>query len=157
MTFEVLGTKDPDTPLEVGFDFEEELVQPALRQMWVAQDAVLRYPHLGTGFYYVVTIAGRLKQHIPTALPRADGQTFTDGSATLVCRHPSNVTVPLIQSATWALPSGLTLSSQSQLITGARAVVAGGVADEDYEVNCRVTPTVGNPIERTGIVQVRSQ
>lgn len=58
---------------------------------------------------------------------------------------------------TWTVPSGLTLSSQSNTTTAATAWISGGTADNDYDVECKITTTGGRTDERTIRLQVRER
>lgn len=151
-----LAEKDPNVPAEYFVDFHDALVQVAARRTDFAAGVVLFFPQ-DTGFYYAVTTAGRTGTHYPVALPRAAGQTVSDGSSVLTCRHPSAVTIATIASAAWTVPSGLSMDSNR--IDGTRAYVtlSGGTDGEDYEVLCRMTPTAGSVIEKTITVPVRAQ
>lgn len=151
-----VGEKDPDVSAEYFIDFHDALVQEAERRAYFDDGIYLYFPR-DTGFYYEVTTAGRLGAHYPHQLPRTAGETVSDGSAVLTCRHPDDVTLAEPSSVTWTVPSGIT--NASQRISGMRAYItlSGGTDGVDYDILCRMTPTTGNVIEKTITVPVRSQ
>lgn len=151
-----VDAKDPDISAEYWIDFHDGIVQEATRRTRFEAGVVAYYP-LDSGFYYEVTTAGRTGSHYPQALPRAAGETVSDGSAILTCRHPDDVTIPEVSSATWTVPSGITLASQREVGTIAYITLSGGTDGEDYEILCRMTPTAGNVVEQTITIPVRSQ
>ena len=151
-----LDPKDPNVTATYTIDWHDELIIEALREHEFDNGQVVQAQR-DTGFYYECTTAGRTSAYYPREWPRAAGQTVSDGSVVWTCRHPSSVTVPLVQSAAWTVPSGLTLDSQSESGTLTNAALSGGVDGVDYEVTCRMTPTVGSIVERTIVVRVRQQ
>jgi hypothetical protein len=151
-----LAEKDPDVAAEYFVDFHDEIVQEALRREDFAVGVVLFYPR-DTGYYYEVTVAGRTSQHYPIALPRAAGETLQDGSVTLECKIPSDVTIPQVSSVAWTVPAGLVLDSQRISGTKAFATLSGGSDGVDYDVVCAMTPSSGNDIEQTITIPVRAQ
>lgn len=150
-----LEAKDPDVNAEYGIDFHDQIVTEALRRTFFSAGAILFFPR-DTGWYYEVTTAGKTGQNYPDSLPRAAGQTIVDGSCVLTCRHPTGI-LPTISSAAWTLPSGITLASQRQDGLVAYATLAGGTDGVDYDITCRLTPSSGNPIDKTITVPVRAQ
>lgn len=151
-----LEPKDPDVPATYGIDFHDQVVLEATRRDSFDVGQVLFYP-IDTGWYYRVTVAGKTGRMYPGQLPRAADEELQDGSCSLVCVHPASASLPTISSAAWTVPSGITLSSQSQSGLKALITLDGGTDGEDYEITCRMTPSVGNPIDKTITVQVRSQ
>lgn len=151
-----VAEKDPDVAATYELDFEDALVDELARDTVYAVNAVVR-PHRANGFYLVCTTAGRTSQHNPIAYPKASGGTLQDGSATFQAVHPSAATLPSISSATWTVPSGLTLDAQSETGLVASATLSGGSDGTDYDVTCRLVPSVGNPIDKTITVPVRAQ
>jgi hypothetical protein len=151
----LVAPKDPDNPTEYGIDFHDLMVFVAARRSEFEADAVVYYP-IDTGWYYKVTTAGKTAAHYPAALPRAAGETLNDGSAVLECQHPSSADIPAVQSVAWDVPDGLTLLSQRHEGRVAYVTLGDGVDGVDYDVRCRVTPTVGNELDRTITIPVRS-
>lgn len=151
-----LDSKDPDVPATYTVDWHDELVLEALREYPFAQGAFVQAQR-DTGFYYECTTAGRTGKNYPHAWPRAAGETVSDGSVVWTCRHPSTSTVALVSSVAWTVPSGLTKDSQSESGALSHIVLSGGTDGVDYEVLCRMTPTVGNVKEKTIVVKVRAQ
>ncbi len=151
-----LAAKDPDVATEYAIDFEDALVSPLERDTYYGLNAIVR-PVPGNGWYYVVTDAGRTGQFWPSRLPRAADETVQDGSAALTAKHPSSVTLPSIQSATWTVPSDLTIESQAETGFVAKITLSGGTGGEDYDLVCRMTATSGLVREQTITVPVRSQ
>lgn len=152
-----IDAKDPDDNAEYGIDFRDQFVLEARPQTEYDAADILFFAQ-DTGFYYEVTTAGRTGLSYPRNLPRVSGQTMNYGSCVLTCRHPSAVSLPSI-SAAWAIDPSGELAVLSQRIDGFVAYVTleDGADGVDYEVTCRVTPSVGNPIDKTITVQVRSQ
>lgn len=157
MTDEVLEAKDPDDDKEYWIDFRDQIVTEALPQTDYDAAQILFFAQ-DTGFYYEVTTAGRTGLSYPRNLPKVSGQTVNYGSCVLTCRHPSAVTLPSI-SAAWAIDPSGDLAVASQRIDGFVAFVTleDGTDGVDYEVTCRITPSVGNPIDKTITIQVRPQ
>lgn len=151
-----VDSKDPDVNAEYDVDFRDALVLHATRNQNFEANDVLWYPR-DTGWYYVVTTAGRTNFSFPESLPRADGETLTDGSAVLTCRHPSSSSLPTLSAVDWTVPTGLSLVSQRQVGMRAFITLSGGTDGVDYDVLCRMTPTIGNVIEKTITIPVRSQ
>src|SRR4051812_24670928 len=106
-----IADKDPDTDIEYGVDFHDQMVVEALRREFFIAGQVLYY-RPDTGWYYSVTTGGKTAENFPSALPRESGETFTDGSCLLTCAHPDSSSLPSVSSATWDVPTGITLSSQ---------------------------------------------
>lgn len=154
---ETLSASDPDVAATYGIDWRDELVLPATRGLDAAIGMFLRYPHIDPGYYYEVTTAGRLSQFYPERLPRASAQTLQDGSAVLTTRHPDDSTLTAISTAVWTIETGLTLDSQSEDGFVTSITVSGGVDGESYECTCLMTPTVGDPIEKTITIPRESQ
>ena len=152
-----LDAKDPDVAATYDINWHDDLVIAATRRLDVSLTQFLRYPHIDTGFYYEVTTAGRLGQFYPNRLPRATGQTVTDGSAVLTARHPSASTLTAISSAVWTVPTGITKDSQTESGFRTFITLSDGTDGEDYELTCLMTPNSGNPIEQTIVIPVRSQ
>lgn len=150
-----LATKDPDVAAEYGIDFHDQMVFEAARRTAFALAAVLYYP-IDTGWYYEVTTAGKTASNYPSSVPRSAGETVTDGSCVLTCRHPSSASLPTVSSAAWTVPTGLTLDSQRLSGMVAFITLSGGTDGEDYEILCRMAPSAGNVIEKTITVQVRA-
>lgn len=151
-----LDAKDPDEPTEYGIDFHDELVTEALPRTNYALNEVLFFAQ-DTGFYYVVTTAGRTSRNYPERLPRDSGETVDFGSCVLTCKLPSEVSLASISSAAWDVPSGITNASQRTSGLSAFITLTGGEDGADYDITCTLTPSVGNPIDKTITVQVRSQ
>lgn len=151
-----LEPSDPDTPATYWIGWHDVLVSLAERRIDVLEGMFLRY-QIDTGFYYEVTAAGRLSELWPTRLPRASGQTLSDGSAILTCRHPSDASLSAIASAAWSLQSGLSKDSQQENGFFTLLTVSDGVDGEEYECTCLMTPTVGNAREKTIIIPRISQ
>jgi hypothetical protein len=151
-----LAAKDPDVAAEYDIDFHDELVTEAPRRQWLDLDTVVFYPQVD-GWYFQVTTAGRTGTNYPSAIPRASGETVTDGSVVLLCKHPNDASVALINSADWTVPLGITKDSQRQVRARAFATFSGGTDGVDYDVLCRITPSAGPPIERTITIPVRAQ
>lgn len=152
-----LAASDPDTAATYKIDWHDRLVTAAERRLDVSAGQFCRYRNIDTGFYYEVTAAGRLGQFYPNRLPRASGQTVSDGSAVLTARHPDDATLVAINSAVWTLGSGLTLDSQSETGLYTLITVSGGTDGQEYECTCLMTPSSGNPIEQTIIIPRESQ
>lgn len=157
MSYPVLAEKDPDVSAEYGIDFHDEIVRQAARNERLSVADVVFYPSADPGWYFEVTTAGKTAKNIPPSIPRESGETLTDGSVELVCRHPSEVTIPTVSSAAWTLPTALTNVSQRTGATSAFVTVSGGVDGADYDLVCRMTPSVGNVLEQTITIPVRSQ
>jgi hypothetical protein len=147
--------KDPDVDETYAIDWTLQLIMEALRSFDLAEGVTVRAQR-DTGWYYECTTAGRTSAHYPQ-WPRASGETVQDGSAVLTCRHPDDAEVPTVSSVTWTLPSGITKDSQSQSGRLAIITVSGGTDGVDYDVLCRMTPTVGNIMEQTITIPVRAQ
>lgn len=154
MSYEV-DPKDPDVPAQYSIDWHDELIGEAFRE-WAFEEGAFVQAQRDTGFYYECTAAGRTSTNYPNAWPRADGQTVHDGSVTWTCRHPTAANVPAVASVAWT-PNGLTVDSQSETGSVASVVLSGGEDGSDYDVLCRMTPTVGPVRERTITIPVRSQ
>src|SRR5688572_21302587 len=140
-----LDAKDPDEPGTYTIDWHDELVIEAFREHAFAQGVFVQAQR-DTGFYYECTTAGRTGRNYPHAWPRAAGETVNDGSVVWTARHPSSSNVPQVASAVWTVPSGLTQDSQSESGTLTNIVLSGGTDGVDYEVLCRMTPTVGSVV-----------
>lgn len=148
--------KDPDVSAEYEFDFLDVLVREADRRDWLEVGELVRYP-VDTGYFYLVTSAGRTSSAYPSALPRDVDEELQDGSATLLCKHPSNAGGPTVATAAFTLASGITLSSQRESGTSAFVTLSGGTDGEDYDVLCRMTASNGQVFEQTAVLPVRSQ
>ena len=109
-----------------------------------------------TGFYYEITTAGITANQYPV-WPRVAGETVQDGSAVWTARHPSTAVLPIVLSATWTLPSGIVLASQTLKPQLIQPTFSGGVAGEDYTLVVRVTPNAGNAFDLTFTLPVREQ
>lgn len=151
-----LEPKDPTVPIEYGIDFHDEIVLEATRREFFDVGEILYYAN-DSGWYYEVTTAGKTSAHYPSELPREEDETLQDGSVSLVCKHPDSVSLPTVSSATWDVPTGITLSSQRESGLKAFITLSGGTDGEDYEITCHMTPSAGNPIDKTITVQVRAQ
>lgn len=151
-----LDPKDPNVPATYEIDWIQQLVGEAERSADFEVGEVIRAQR-DTGWFYECTTAGRTSAHYPTEWPRASAETVRDGSVVWTCRHPSEPTVPTVDSAAWTVPSGLTLDSQLETRYVTSLTVSGGTDGENYDVLCRMTPTIGNVIEQTITIQVRSQ
>lgn len=151
-----LAAKDPDVAEQYTIDWQDRLILQPLREMAFAASAVVQAQD-DTGFYYECTTAGRTGRNYPNAWPRADGETITDGSLVWTARHPSSASVPSVASAVWTVPSGITKDAQSELGALTHIVLSGGTDGVDYDILCRMTPTVGNIVEQTITIQVRAQ
>jgi hypothetical protein len=151
-----LDPKDPNVSATYSIDWHDELITPAYRE-WAFALASFVQAQRDTGFYYECTTAGRTSRNYPTEWPREAGETVTDGSVVWTCRHPSSSTVPAVSSCVWTPDSGLTVDSQSESGTVSSVVLSGGTDGVDYEVLCRMTPTIGSVTEKTIIVPVRAQ
>lgn len=152
--------KDPDQPATYQIVWDALLVQEAFRSWQFSTGAIVRAP-ADTGFYYVATplgskAYGRTSAHNPH-WPRANGETVIDGSILWTAVYPADAGVPQVDSAVWTVPAGLTKNSQSETGIITYITLSGGTDGEDYEVTCTMTPTVGNPIDQTIVVPVRSQ
>jgi hypothetical protein len=148
--------KDPDVPETYAIDFEDQMILPPLRRFFFAEGAVIRAP-MDTGFYYECTEPGRSGQRYPDVWPRQDGEEFSDGSAIFTCRHPASEAVPTIQSAVWSSsPAGILVNSQSETGRLAVVILSGGIDGQDYQVTCRMIPTIGNARDSTQTLRVRS-
>jgi hypothetical protein len=75
----------------------------------------------------------------------------------LTCKAPSEVSIASISTAAWTLPSGITNASQRTGGLSAFITLSGGTDGVDYDITCRLTPSVGNPIDKTITIQVRAQ
>lgn len=150
-----LTAKDPDQPAEYGIDFHDQFVTEALRRTFFAAARILFFPR-DTGWYYEVTTAGKSGQNYPDALPRTAGTTVIDGSCVLTCRHPTGI-LPTISSAAWTLPTGITQSSNRTDGLVAYITLTGGTDGVDYDIICTLTPSTGNPVDKTITVKVRAQ
>lgn len=148
-----LDPKDPDVATTYSINWIEALVDEALRGADFALNAIVR-PQRVTGFYYEATTAGKTKAHYPV-WPIVAGATVLDGSVIWTARHPADVTVPTVSSALWTVPAGITKDSQSETATHTHITLSGGTAGEDYLLTCRMTPSSGNPEERSITVPVR--
>lgn len=152
--------KDPDVPATYPIVWDQLLVQEAFRGWQFSTGAIVR-AQADTGFYYVAAplgskAYGRTAAHWPR-WPRASGETVTDGSILWTAVYPADADVPVIASAVWDVPSGITQDSQSETGIVTYITLSGGTDGEDYEITCTMTPTVGNPIDQTIVVPVRSQ
>lgn len=156
MTSNTLAAKDPDVAAIYSIDWHDQLVQEAKRDFTFETTGVYVQPQFGTGFYYECTTAGRTAKHYPARWPRAAGETVQDGSVVWTARAPG-AAIPSVQSASWTVPSGLTLDSQQELGSVTYITLSDGTDGEDYEVLCRMTPTSGPVMEQTIIIPVRAQ
>lgn len=151
-----LAPKDPDVPAVYSLDFHDEIVLEALpRTLYMA--AQILFFAQDTGYYYEVTTAGKTGLSYPRNLPRSSGQTVRYGSCVLTARHPSEVSLASIGSALWIVPTGIVSAVESTSGTIASIKLTGGTDGEDYEITCRMTPSVGDPIDKTITVEVRAQ
>ena len=148
--------KDPDVDETYAIDWSQQLIMEALREFDFAEGVTIRAQR-DTGWYYECTTAGRSGRHYPSEWPRASGETVQDGSATFTCRHPDDAEIPTVSSVTWTLPDGLTKESQSEQGRLAIITVSDGEDGVDYDVLCRMTPSVGNVMEQTITIPVRAQ
>jgi hypothetical protein len=151
----VLEVKDPNVPATYSIDWIDELVDEASRETEFSLGTIVQAQR-DTGWYYECTTAGRTSAHYPQ-WPRLAGETVADVSIVWTARHPDDVTTTEVQSATWAVPAGLTLVSQSQTGLVTQITVSGGVDGVDYEVTCAMTPTVGAAREQTIVIPVRER
>ncbi len=147
--------KDPDANKEYWIDFEDAFVQQEVRGLYFPLGSVLKYPR--AGWYYEVTTPGQLGTNYPAEMPREAGLTVTDGSAVLTCRHPDDVSLGSISSVTWTPASGLTEASSRTSRFLAFVTLSGGDDGTDYDVLCRMVPSIGNAVEKTFTVPVRAQ
>jgi len=151
-----LGAKDPNVAATYTIDWHDELVVPAYREYAFAQSSFVQGQR-DTGWYYECTTAGRTAHNYPQ-WPRAAGETVQDGSAAWTARHPSSSTVPQVSSAVWTvIGGGMAIDSQAQGGALSSVVLSGGTDGVDYEVHCRMTPTIGAVMEKTITVPVRAQ
>lgn len=61
-----------------------------------------------------------------------------------------------ISSVTWTVPAGLTKESQSNTTTVAVVWLSGGlVADESYQIGCRIVTTGGRTYDQTGLLVMK--
>jgi len=150
-----LAIKDPQAAITYSINWRKALVNEAVRETEFAADAVVQ-PQRTTGFYYKCTVAGMTALRYPN-WGRAENEQFNDGSVTWLTIRPEDAAVPTIQSAVWTVPAGLVKDAQTEDDTHAHVTLSGGVHGVDYMVLCRITPTAGNPIERTITVKVRNQ
>lgn len=152
--------KDPDVPRTYPIVWDALLVQEAFREYQFSTGALVR-PESGTGFYYQGTPLGGKAYGITSAhtprWPRASGESVQDGSILWTAVYPADAAIPQVSTAVWTVPAGITKDSQSETGIVTYITLSGGTHGEDYEVTCRMTPTVGNPIEQTIVVPVRSQ
>jgi hypothetical protein len=148
--------KDPDTAETYAIDWTDQLILKPLREFDFALAAIVAAQR-DTGWYYECTTAGRTAQHYPESWPREAGETVTDGSVVFTCRHPSSASVPSVQSVTWTVPTGLVKDSQLEQGRLAIITVSSGTDGVDYDVLCRMTPSVGNVMEQTIVIPVRAQ
>ena len=151
-----LSPKDPDVAAEYSIDWYDELVDEAARDT-AFEEGELARAQRETGWVYECTTPGRTSAHWPTQWARAEGQTTQDGSLVWTARHPDTAATAGIQSVSWEVPSGLTFDSQREVGAVAFVTVSGGTDGVDYDVLCRLTPTVGDVIEKTITIPVRSQ
>ena len=154
MSSATLKPKDPDVAKTYVIDWVRNIVGEALRDVSYEQSTVA-LPHRRRGFFLECTTAGRTDYVNPDWPLSADVQV-ADGSVVWTTRHPSDVSIPGVQTAVWKVGS-LTLDSQSETGTRTTIVLSGGENGEDYEIECRMTPATGDPIDRTFIVPVRHQ
>ncbi len=145
--------KDPDVPATYEIEVFEALVPEAARSQEYEVGAVTRAQR-DTGWLYRCTAAGRTSRNYPDAWPTAEGEKIVDGSLEWEAVHPSSASAPVIDSVTWTVPSGLSLDSQEEAAHIARATFSGGAAGQEYQVHVRITPTIGDPIERTIVIPV---
>ena len=143
-----LQESDVDAPAEYYVDIHDELVQAEERRTDLAFGATIFYPQ-ADGWYYEVTVAGRTGTHYPARLPRVSGETFQDGSVTLICRHPSEATLPSIVDVTWTLETGLTLDSQREVGSRGYFTVSAGVDGVTYLVTGRFELSDARIIEQS--------
>lgn len=149
-----LDDMDPDVGATYSIEWIDELVAEARRDAAVG-DGVIVQPQRGTGFLYECTTPGRTSAYYPV-WPRAEGETVSDGSVVWTARHPDDAATALVGSATWTVPAALTLVSQSESGFITSITLTGGEDGVDYELTCRMTPTVGTPIDQTIVIPVRS-
>lgn len=149
-------TKDPDVNETYAIDWQDQLVLSALREFDFVQGQVVKAPR-DTGWYYECTTAGKTARNYPAQWPRSSGVEVADGSVIWTCRHPADTEIATVESVDWQIPDGLALVEQIQSGRLAIITVSGGEAGVDYDVVCRMTPSVGNAMERTETVRVRSQ
>jgi hypothetical protein len=150
-----LDPKDPDVEATYSIDWSRELVTEAKRDQDFTLGAFAR-PHLGTGFYYEATTAGRTAARYPR-WPRSAGETVNDGSVVWTARAPSAATLPSVASATWTVPDGITLESQSEDGFFTHVTLSGGTDGESYELTCRMTDSNGVIREQSITIEVESQ
>lgn len=60
-----------------------------------------------------------------------------------------------ISTVTWTVPAGLATASSSNTTTTATIWLSGGTAEQDYDVQCRITTAGGRTDERTIRLLVR--
>lgn len=152
-----LEQKDPDVAKTYSIDWFKELVTPAPRSTAVALGAIVRTPLVDTGLLYECTVAGRTQERYPWHWPALAGETLRDGSVVWTARHPSDVSASAVSSAVWTVPTGITLDSQAEDGFFTHATLSGGTDGEDYDLVCRMTPSVGDVAERTITVRVRAE
>lgn len=62
-----------------------------------------------------------------------------------------------ISTAVFTVPTGLTLSSQSNTTTTATAFLSGGTVDDGYKVTCRITTNQGRTEDRSIYLRCRER
>lgn len=150
-----LDAKDPDTDAQYAIDWYDQLVLIAEREAAYDEGEIVQFDP-DSGWVYECTTPGRTGSRSPRTPPRADGLTLVDGSVVWTCRHPSDVTVPVVGSAEWNVPDGISLVNQSELGAVTSVLLTGGTDGEDYDITCRMTPTIGEALEQTITIPVRS-
>ena len=151
-----VAAKDPDVDKTYWVDLFKQFVLEAIRATEFSIGDILRYPR-DTGFYYVVTTAGRSASYYPDIVPRAANESFRDGSVELTTKHPDDVSPPSINAISWTPTDPMLVVAQSEGTHRASVTVRGGLGGHSYPLTGRITPTVGNAIDVTLRVPVAQQ
>lgn len=149
-----LEAKDPDRDTEYAID-ARRLAYAEMRRDWpYAQGAITKAPR-HTGLYYEATTAGETKAHWPD-LPRAAGQTVTDGSVVWTARAPSSATLPTISSVTWTVdPTGALSVASERIDSGiVYPTLSGGTDGAEYELTAHITWSNGQVEDLTVTIPV---
>ena len=128
-------TQDPEDNLDYTVDFERWLVE-----WWSPGTSVtlasFRRPRIATGFEYECTQAGQTARKEPL-WPKTIGLTVRDGSVIWTCRALSNASLKAtLQTANWAIPSGITQGAATIIGQRATVMLSGGADGEDYAIRC---------------------
>lgn len=155
MTFPTFS-KDPDQDVTLEIDVRSLAYGEMRRSRPYTTNTFVRAPR-HTGFYYECTTAGDTKAHWPD-LPRAAGETVTDGSVVWTARHPSSATLPSISSVTWAVDDAA-LSVDSESVVGGLVfpTLSGGSAGVTYIVTATVTWSTGQIDDVSFYVEVAEE